>query len=321
MIKAEEPPEPINIRWENMTYTGKNKFCRRFFSWALSIFLFLLFMGFTIYLSLEVANKETKKIDCPAEKGTISEADVIADYLLDSPESKGYCYCTEDFSGRLNQKFLINGEETRICLGIYNEILQQVAFSFMIAVILTISSMMIDKLLKSLSAFEKYTDLNSKFSSRVLKGFLMKYGNSGVIIFVINLKIRFFSNFSFGNYDDLTPSWYATIGYSVVFTYMLKFFSLIGWTIYRAFVPWLKRKCDRGCGSDIGKTKKETMADYIALYMGNDYDIDYSYTEILKTLFVCLTFGTILPIIYIISFIHLILLYYRDRIYSKFLSF
>jgi hypothetical protein len=41
-MKAEDPPEPINIRWENMTYTGKNKFFRRSFSWCLTIILFLI---------------------------------------------------------------------------------------------------------------------------------------------------------------------------------------------------------------------------------------------------------------------------------------
>ena len=188
----------------------------------------------------------------------------------------------------------------------------------MIAFILTFSSMVIDKLLKVLSGFEKYTDLNSKFSSRIFKGFLMKYGNSGLIILIINLKITIFGSQALGNYDDLTPNWYATIGYSVVFTYMLKLLSLLGWTFLRAFSPWKSRCCDRGCSSDIGKTKKKTMADYIALYTGADYDIDYSYTEILKTLFVCMTFGNILPIVYVISFIHLILLFYRDKVYSKF---
>lgn len=271
----------------------------------------------TIYLSLKVANNETKKFDCPAEKGQITQADAIADFDQGSPESKTYCYCTEDFSGRLNESFSTSDGNRKLCLTIYEDILRQVGFAVLIAFLLTVSSMMIDKLLKLLSGFEKYTDLNSQFSSRIFKGFVMKYGNSGLIILVINLKIRLFSSVSLGRYDDLTPTWYATIGYSVVFTYLLKFLTLIGWTVYRVLVPCLKRCCDRGCSNDMRKTKKSTMAEYIALYTGMDYDIDYSYTEILKTLFVCMTFGPILPIIYVISLVHLILLYYRDKVYSK----
>lgn len=194
----------------------------------------------------------------------------------------------------------------------------QVGLSIAIAMLLTISSILIDTLLKALSDFEKYTDLNSQFSSRILKGFLMKYGNSGLIIFVINLRIRLFSSFSVGRYDDLTPQWYATIGYSVVFTYLIKFISFTVWTLYRSVVPCLSRCCDRSCSSDISKTKKHTMDEYVALYTGMDYDIDYSYTEILKTVFVCFTFGPLLPIVYFISFIHLGVLFYRDRIYCKY---
>ena len=63
------------------------------------------------------------------------------------------------------------------------------------------------------------------------------------------------------------------------------------------------------------------MYDYSELYMGKVYDIDYSYTEILKTLFVSMTFGPILPIIYVISFIHLFLLYWRDKLYGKNFTF
>lgn len=256
VMKAEEPPQPVNIKWANMNYTGKNKCLRRTISWAISLFLFFIFIGITVWLSLKVSDTETKNLDCPAESGTISTQDVIDDFLLGGPESKGYCYCTEDFTNRINQTFSVNGEDKKICFDIYEEILRQVGYVFLIALMLTISSMLIDKLLKTLSAFEKYTDLNAKFSSRILKGFVLKYGNSGLIIFVINLKINLFGDISFGQYDDLTPNWYATIGYSVIFTYLLKLFTLLGWTIYRAFVPWLKRSCDRSCSGDISKTKK-----------------------------------------------------------------
>lgn len=189
----------------------------------------------------------------------------------------------------------------------------------LIAFCLTFASMLIDRYLKVLSNFEKYTDLNKEYASRVYKGFLLKYLNSGVLILLLNLKIRITSNFSIGQYDDLTPIWYATIGYSVVFTLCLKFVSLVCWTGYRFFFQPSKRCMDRGCGFDASKTKKKSMTEYIALYMGAEYDIDFSYTEALKTVLICMTFGPILPIVYPISLIHLMFLYWRDKILRKFL--
>lgn len=183
-----------------------------------------------------------------------------------------------------------------------------------IAFLLTLSSMVIDKFLKFLSEFEKYTDLNEQYTSRVYKGFLLKYLNSGFLILLLNLRLKVSSGSSIGNYDDLTPNWYSTIGYSVIFTYVLKFVSLFVWTLMRCVIPGTSRCCDRSCTCDMKKTRKKSMAEYIAIYMGSEYDFDFSYTEILKTLLIMMTFGPMLPIIYVISFVHLLLLYWRDKI-------
>jgi len=186
-----------------------------------------------------------------------------------------------------------------------------------IAFCLTLSSMVIDRFLKMLSKFEKYTDLNKEYASRVYKGFLLKYLNSGFLVLLLNLRVRVTSNLSLGRYDDLTPNWYATIGYSVIFTICLKFVSLFCWTLYRFIYRPMIRCCDRGCSCNARNTKKGSMSEYIALYMGSEYDIDFSYTEILKTMLICMTFGPILPLVYPVSFIHLFLLYWRDKLLRK----
>lgn len=207
-----------------------------------------------------------------------------------------------------------DGSYSSPCRTIYEKIARQLLLSMGIAFLLTVSSMIIDKVLKFLSHFEKYTDLNEEYTSRVYKGFLLKYLNSGFLILLLNLRFKVTTNTSLGNYDDLTPNWYSTIGYSVIFSFALKFISLFVWTFYRCFVPGLRKCCDRSCTCDMKKTKTKSMADYIAVYMGAEYDFDFSYTEILKTLLIMMTFGPMLPIVYIIAFFHLILLYWRDKI-------
>ena len=41
-VYAVDPPEPINIRWKNYSYTKCNKFWRRTLSWSFYIFLYIL---------------------------------------------------------------------------------------------------------------------------------------------------------------------------------------------------------------------------------------------------------------------------------------
>lgn len=89
------------------------------------------------------------------------------------------------------------------------------------------------------------------------------------------------------------------------------------WVFLRMMNPCMKRCCDRGCTCNVKKTKKKTLIDYIALYTGEEFDIDNSYTDILKNVFISMSFGSVLPISYVISAIYLIILYYRDKILSK----
>ena len=42
VITASKIPEPINVKWENITYTGKNKFFRRLFSTLITLLLFAI---------------------------------------------------------------------------------------------------------------------------------------------------------------------------------------------------------------------------------------------------------------------------------------
>lgn len=42
VLNVTAPAQPINIKWENMTYTGKSKHTRRWISWLLTILLFLI---------------------------------------------------------------------------------------------------------------------------------------------------------------------------------------------------------------------------------------------------------------------------------------
>ena len=197
----------------------------------------------------------------------------------------------------------------------------------MIAIVLTVTSMTLDYLLQGknyffeilgLSRFEKYSDQNEEFSSRVIKGFVLKFINSGVLVIFINYRIRFSKTIKIGNYDDFTPSWFVNIGYSVILAHILRIFSLLFWTVYLKLVPGLRRCWDRSCSCNKKNTKKKTLKAYIDLYMGSYYDIDYSYTEIINVLFVSFLFGTVLPIIYLISIFHLLLLFWKDKIMRKF---
>ena len=42
MLYAVEPPEPINVIWQNYSYSGRNKVVRRILSWIIYVVLYLV---------------------------------------------------------------------------------------------------------------------------------------------------------------------------------------------------------------------------------------------------------------------------------------
>jgi len=220
-----------------------------------------------------------------------------------------------------SRKFDVNGVSERLCLDVYQHKISEVLLTSLMAIVLTIASLVIDRSLKMLSSFEKHTDLNEESKSRIVKGTVLKFLNSGVLIVFINYRFHFFGNTSLGNYDDVTPIWFLNIGYSIVLAAFLKLIMLIFWTGFRAFMPWCSRCCDRGCTCNYRKTRRKTLKDQLLLYTGMEFDIDFSYSETIKVMLTCMMFGSILPIIYVISVLHLIILFWRDKIFCKFFQY
>jgi len=142
----------------------------------------------------------------------------------------------------------------------------------------------------------------------------LKYMNAGLMILFLNYRLRINATTKLGNYDDLTPSWYTTIGYSVTLTLFLKIFSIVFWALLGCCTSCTNKCLDTGCTCDMRRTKKRTLKEYINLYTGYDFNIDFSYTEIINTIYVSFTFGPVLPIIYYVAILHLLTVLFRDKI-------
>lgn len=79
--------------------------------------------------------------------------------------------------------------------------------------------------------------------------------------------------------------------------------------------------CDRGCCRSKHPTHKTSLQGYIDLYAGPEYQIHYKYSSITNVVFVTMTFGVGIAILFpsallslvILYFIEMLLLYYYYR--------
>lgn len=130
----------------------------------------------------------------------------------------------------------------------------------------------------------------------------------------INFRLRLSNSTYLGDYDDFTPSWFKAIGYSLGLTFLLKMFAIILVFIFRVTFISLRRCRDRGWSCSGTSTRTTVQADYERLYINPEFDIDFSYTEIINVIFVAMTLSPLLPYIFYIAWLYLVVLYWKDKI-------
>jgi len=191
--------------------------------------------------------------------------------------------------------------------------------SALIGVCLAFVSSLFDQFFRLLNFLEKNIDRNTEIANRIIKLFWWKYFNSGILIIFIANKASFFGK-SVGQFDDFTPNWFTDVGYSVQLAMITQVFVLLAVTLLQVLLPKLLQCCDRGCRlrytKEDGKmyTKKDTQEELENVYTGAEFQIDVSYAEALKTLYISVTLAPLMPLVFLYGLMYFIVLYYKDKV-------
>jgi hypothetical protein len=137
------------------------------------------------------------------------------------------------------------------------------------------------------------------------------------------MKFKLFGKTILGSFDDFTPMWYITAGYSIVTAF---FFAPITGTVVsmgKHLWNFLWRLRDRGYsyrnmvifkdGTPIANTKKSNHKNYLGLYSKSDFTLDTSYTIISNVLFIVISLMPIMPTISFLGMFNLLIYYWKDK--------
>ena len=169
------------------------------------------------------------------------------------------------------------------------------------------------------SNFERHSNVNERYESRILKGFLLLYLMTCALTIFINFRLRLGQSTYLGDFDDFTPAWFKSIGYSLSLTLTLKIAAALFFALLNKLRKVIPRWWDRAFSCDMRKTKTKIHKDYEELYTDADFNIDFSYTEVINVIFVCMTLSPLLPYIFYIAAVYLVVIYWRDKYMCKLL--
>ena len=130
---------------------------------------------------------------------------------------------------------------------------------------------------------------------------------------IINLRLRVGAEAYLGDFDDFTPNWFKNIGYSLGMTFFIKILATIFMGVLQIVIVKVRRCYDSSCLKPPAFTKKQTQRDYVNLHKNPDFGLDFSYTELINTMFVMMTLAPLLPYIAYIGFVYLLVLYWKDK--------
>ena len=131
--------------------------------------------------------------------------------------------------------------------------------------------------------------------------------NMGLVI--ILLKLNFKSTFTIDNlsflflgiYADITSDWYFEIGVIIILTLAINISVPILDMIIVAFLKCMRKCWDRRFYCR--KTSQKTKKGYIELYSGDVFPIEERYSDFISMIVITLSFGAVMPLLYIITFL------------------
>nr|CCA20590.1 tRNA (guanineN(7))methyltransferase putative [Albugo laibachii Nc14] len=332
-------PDPSDIKWENLHYSGLERFFRR---WIVNLCaLSFLLLSFVIIF---LAKYEKGQLDlefgrttsCPA---TITKDDVVLDEFNKQTAASVYkalvgCYCESllhqmSFQEMMNEEFDVNaltGGTQRYCKVWAKSFVTAQSLSVASIMMVVLVNLLLTRILKFLVKMEKYHTESGHIISQVIKIFFAQLCNTALLVIIINANVQSFypansvtsinvSSFQLlsGKYGDFSTEWYQDVGVSLMLTMIINILS----PHLNVFVTYLRleieRFWDRGCTFDYSKTKQDTQRDLEALYRGPKFDLAQRYAQILTTIFITYLLSAGMPLLHVIGFCGIFITYWADK--------
>jgi hypothetical protein len=190
-----------------------------------------------------------------------------------------------------------------------------ITISIGINIINVILKLIIIKLVESMREDTKSEQMNSI----KVAVFLAQFFNTGLLLLLscANLSetnIPLLKGFFKGPYTDFNSAWFKEIGPLIITTMVIGMFMPVIEFLINYSLKTVLRCLDRKFKSDQYVSQKKSIQLYIDTYAGPDYLIHYRFSSIMNTVFVCLMFGTALPMLFPIGLLSFIILYISERV-------
>ncbi len=146
--------------------------------------------------------------------------------------------------------------------------------------------------------------------------FAVQFFNTAFLLLLVNADLSeqpFSFGLTGGIESDFDKSWYKVIGNTLVATMIITMIFPIGEAFGFYALRLLFRFLDKGCTSDVFQTSKTSIQAFINIQSGPAYFMHFKYAALLNIVFVTMTYGFAIPILFPIAAAAIAVLYFVEK--------
>ena len=299
---------PLNINYENLEYTSRQKFWRSVLVMLISAGLILFALGMSIMMF--AYTRTSTSLPCE-QTYTQEEYDALAE-SNDITEEVTRCYCN---TLKPNQQL-----EDKRCTEIVNKRIRASIITFLVGCITFMTNFVLKWVMTKLTKYQKFYTKSEEIASFTSKLFISLFINTAIIqllanadIFGLQPSIIFYRLFLIDSEEaessilkDFTKSWYMRVGSAISNTMIVNIFSPQVTSVIITFATlWIKkwavrRKFFKG---NVEKTLQPLT-----------FEIHYRYSYIMMTIFTSMMYVSMMPYLIIFAFFTIFLSYYCHKV-------
>ena len=312
-LDIDQAPQPSTILWENLEYTSGQQIVRKCFTTSVAL-MAILFSVYITFLARDYKIKVLQEASRPCPSGFFEQDPAHQIKVVEQDLDLSHCYCR---TLSTFDQWSINQCHEHILSS-----LQATATSYAAGFIVVFTNIFFTLLMDRAGRFEKHHSLDEMEASNMVRVFLLKFVNTGCIVLLYRQRwLQRLVGVQFSDASDLNTfgvEWYATGGMSLITVMLLNIFaphvgSFMAYFRHRAKIRRLEKKLTDDMETSDSHKVWYSQEDLNDFYRGPEFRLNYRYSQVLVTMFVCWMYAISMPLMPVLGAISCYISYWVDK--------
>lgn len=312
-VDIDQAPQPSTILWENLEYTSGQRLVRKCLTTSVAL-LAILFSVYITFLARDYKGEVLHKASRPCPSGFFEQDPAYQLKVVEQDLDLSHCYCR---TLSIFKQWSINQCHDHLLTSS-----QATATSYAAGLIVVFTNIFFTILMDRAGRFEKHHSLDEMEASNMVRVFLLKFVNTGCIVLLYGQTwLQRLVGVQFSDASDLNTfgvEWYATGGTSLITVMLLNIFAPHAGTFVAYFRHRTKiRRLEKNLTEDMETSDSHrvwhSQEDLNEFYRGPNFRLNYRYSQVLVTMFVCWMYAISMPLMPMLGAISCYISYWVDK--------